>query len=94
MLNDGDIGLCAGCAFRAGTDANTYSPTKIKARLCLETGEPFYCHERDKIGAAPTSVCRGFLAARQKRVDLSKNAFSQGQHSVARSLIRALGGKA
>lgn len=36
---------CETCAFRPGTEANGSVLTRLKARLCAEAGEPFYCHE-------------------------------------------------
>lgn len=36
---------CEDCAFSAGTRASSDELTRLKARLCVDTGEPFYCHE-------------------------------------------------
>lgn len=58
--------LCGGCAFRDGTDANHYTPTQLKVRLCLETGEAFYCHENKNADGNPL-ICAGYLAARAAR---------------------------
>ena len=49
-------GPCATCAFRKGTEANETRHTMDLARLCVEGGRPFYCHEQPQL-------CRGFIAA-------------------------------
>lgn len=49
-------GPCATCAFRRGTEANCTPHTMELARLCVEGGRPFYCHEHP-------GLCRGFVAA-------------------------------
>ena len=36
---------CATCAFRLGTEASRQPLTVLKARLCAQIGEPFYCHD-------------------------------------------------
>ncbi len=47
---------CATCAFRPGTEANRTEHTIELARLCVEGGREFSCHERPQL-------CRGFIAA-------------------------------
>lgn len=42
---------CEGCAFRAGTDANKCDATRLKAQLCAEIPEEFYCHMREGLCA-------------------------------------------
>lgn len=63
--------MCPGCAFRPGTDAYE-GLTRIKATLCVQTGEPFYCHanllatggtDLEPIPGEPMSLCRGFVDA-------------------------------
>lgn len=49
-------GPCATCAFRSGTEAHQADYTYALARLCVEGGVPFYCHEQEQL-------CRGFIAA-------------------------------
>lgn len=49
-------GPCAGCAFRAGTQANQTAHTMQLARLCVEGITPFLCHEHPH-------ACRGWVAA-------------------------------
>lgn len=49
-------GPCATCALRVGTDANQASVTMLTVELCLMSGEPFYCHEHNR-------VCKGWIAA-------------------------------
>lgn len=51
-----DGGPCAGCAFRAGTEANSTPHTVALARACVEGIRPFYCHENP-------GLCRGWVAA-------------------------------
>jgi hypothetical protein len=55
---------CATCAFREGTQANLSELTQIKIRRCMDTAEPFYCHE-DPHGIA---LCRGFVDALDARL--------------------------
>ena len=49
-------GPCSTCAFRMGTEANQSIHTMQLARMCVEGGRPFYCHEHP-------GLCRGFVAA-------------------------------
>lgn len=35
---------CEDCAFSAGTKANSDDITRLKTKLCVDTGEPFFCH--------------------------------------------------
>jgi hypothetical protein len=49
---------CDTCAFRLGTDANTYAPTILNAAKCVMEHEPFYCHEGDPAGPLP--ICAGY----------------------------------
>jgi hypothetical protein len=37
---------CDGCAFASGTEANRDARTRLVIKLCVEIGQPFYCHER------------------------------------------------
>lgn len=37
--------MCSGCAGRKGTEANRTEQTFGMFRECVDTGEPFYCHE-------------------------------------------------
>jgi hypothetical protein len=36
---------CDGCAFNSNTTANKSDLTRLKAQLCVESRDPFYCHE-------------------------------------------------
>lgn len=49
-------GPCATCAFRPGTEAHRSPHTVALARLCVEGGRAFSCHEQ-------LQLCRGFIAA-------------------------------
>lgn len=49
-------GPCATCAFRPGTEASETEHTAVLARLCVEGGRQFWCHEK-------TQLCRGWIAA-------------------------------
>lgn len=51
-----DGGPCATCAFRPGTEASQSQHTVALARLCVEGGRYFHCHEQPQL-------CRGFVAA-------------------------------
>jgi hypothetical protein len=42
---------CTGCAYRLGTDANSYGPTLVVAALCILDGDIFGCHMADKVCA-------------------------------------------
>lgn len=37
--------MCKSCAGRKGTEANVTPGTVAMLTDCIETGEPFYCHE-------------------------------------------------
>lgn len=61
---------CTGCAFTAGTEANRDQLTTITAELCLQSGEPFFCHANavaDKLPRGRERVCRGYSEARETR---------------------------
>jgi hypothetical protein len=49
-------GPCATCAFRPGTEASRSEHTVVLARLCVEGGREFHCHEK-------AQLCRGWIAA-------------------------------
>jgi hypothetical protein len=76
--------LCGGCAFRAGTEANTYGPTQLTAKLCLEAGQPFFCHEARGPHGEPL-LCRGFAHALVNQP--SSNEAGSGQRTVASELL-------
>jgi hypothetical protein len=59
------MSACDDCAFRLGTSANGHKWTLLKARLCLITGEAFYCHRRGE----PQPVCAGYDEARRNQPD-------------------------
>lgn len=58
---------CQTCAFRPGTEANTDAITGIKAKLCAENAEPFYCHENllpdGTLPEGEEQLCAGFVDA-------------------------------
>lgn len=74
---------CEDCAFSAGTKANADDLTRLKTKLCVDTGEPFFCHSdvnelvRDGIPYSealricgpnePENICAGWLEAVAKR---------------------------
>lgn len=68
-------GQCAGCAFAPGSPANE-SLSMIKAKLCLYTGEPFWCHWNVIGGGDPPQIlpgtkrtlCRGWVDAMEHRI--------------------------
>ena len=47
---------CDDCAFSAGTEANSCSVTRLKAKLCVDAPVPFYCHRRE-------GLCAGWAVA-------------------------------
>ena len=55
---------CVECAFVKGTQANRSGATVMDAVKCVLEGEPFFCHLGLKDEDEPTSLCRGYLAAR------------------------------
>jgi hypothetical protein len=55
-----DGGPCSSCAFRPGTEANRSAHTVLLAKLCIEGGRMFSCHERP-------GLCRGYIAAANLR---------------------------
>lgn len=63
---------CDDCGFTKGTKANSNGVTEIKAQLCAEIPEPFYCHfnakENEKAGGTELIVpedkmflCQGWV---------------------------------
>lgn len=52
---------CKDCAFTPGTVPNLYWPSKMRADLCLISGEPFYCHHGEK------PVCKGWIEERRQQ---------------------------
>lgn len=66
--------VCDTCAFKQGSAANQCSPTIADLLDCLESGEPFYCHEGLSLDCeiiaeqggdefSPKHICFGFLQA-------------------------------
>lgn len=51
---------CSTCAFRLGTLPNGCPGTVMDAMKCGMEGEPFYCHDRRRLG----EKCHGWLAMR------------------------------
>jgi hypothetical protein len=83
---------CDDCAFRPGTEASSYSPTQLKAWLCLETGELFYCHKFESDEGAPV-LCKGFAEAAAKRTQEGcQRPQSNEEMQVAKALIGILQG--
>lgn len=37
--------MCGGCAGRKGSEANSTPATVEMLQKCIDSGEPFYCHE-------------------------------------------------
>lgn len=61
---------CSGCAFTAGTEAHRHDVTVLTAELCVQAGEPFFCHANaiaDKLPKGRERLCRGYLDERAKR---------------------------
>ena len=85
-------GMCHDCAFRPGTDASTYAPTRLKARLCSELGEPFYCHERIGPNGEPI-VCSGFAHGVRIEASPDKATFNVEQRKLASNLLSLVNGK-
>lgn len=55
---------CADCGFTKDTDANKSGVTEIKANLCAEIPEPFYCHFNAKENELPEDaavLCQGWV---------------------------------
>ncbi len=51
---------CEDCAYTPGTVPNLYPPSKLRADLCLISGDVFLCHHGDE------PVCQGWIEERQK----------------------------
>ena len=60
---------CATCAFTTGTQANSQDSTRIKADLCVNSGEPFFCHEPDRCDAEGPVACVGWVRAVIKKAE-------------------------
>lgn len=58
---------CSTCAFTSGTPANRSEITLLKAKLCVQACESFYCHENiHPDGTLPPGeerLCTGFVDA-------------------------------
>jgi hypothetical protein len=55
---------CHDCAFTKGTEANTSGVTSIKATLCAEVPEPFYCHfnaDGNELADGKEVLCQGWV---------------------------------
>jgi len=68
---------CDTCAFTPGTPANRRGLTVLKAKLCVLTSDPFYCHdnlmatggsELEPAPGTPYMLCRGFVDAMEARL--------------------------
>lgn len=59
---------CGTCAYRPGTEANRSEITLLKAQLCLESGEPFLCHE----DPSRRAICKGWADAFESRLKAGK----------------------
>jgi hypothetical protein len=65
---------CSGCAYRPGTEANLDELTQMTATLCVQAGEPFYCHANaieDKLPSDQKRICLGHFEAMFARGDVS-----------------------
>ncbi len=66
---------CGDCAFVPGTEAHGCESTRLSATLCVEAGEPFYCHRPNSAGVLEARVdetgepvlCHGFVEALDAR---------------------------
>ena len=67
-------GQCAGCAFAPGSPANQ-SLSMTKARLCVLSGEPFWCHwnvigaNNELLPGTRPTLCRGWVDATEARLE-------------------------
>lgn len=55
---------CSGCAFTEGTEAHRDDLTVLTAELCVQSGEPLFCHANaieDKLPRGSERVCRGYI---------------------------------
>jgi hypothetical protein len=85
--------MCAGCAFRPGSEAYTYSPTQLKVRLCQQSGEPFFCHEVTSPDGAPV-LCAGYIAERDNMTMSDGVELPPDARSAAVEFLRMLRGEA
>ena len=61
LADDGEADeRCATCAFRLGTFPNGCPETVLDALKCVMEGEPFYCHDKKRLG----ETCHGWFAGR------------------------------
>lgn len=61
---------CSGCAFVSGTEANRDQLTQLTAELCVQSGDPFFCHANaieDRLPKGQERLCRGYLDERARR---------------------------
>lgn len=72
---------CEDCAFRAGSNANKSLSTQLKAQLCAEIPEEFYCHLREK------TLCAGWALLANR---LNHEGYHAAQPEWKRHLKRVL----
>jgi hypothetical protein len=70
---------CATCAFRLGTFPNGCPETVMDAMKCGMEGEPFYCHDKHRIG----DTCHGWFAMRYALNGKSTRAPWPFSHEIA-----------
>lgn len=84
---------CATCAFTTGTVANLQDSTRIKAELCVLSGESFLCHEPDRSDAEGQVACVGWTQAVIKKAECgwyeSQPAWRQELHLRMADLVTA-----
>lgn len=93
----GFLPRCEGCAFNPQTDANRSDVTRLKARLCVEALEPFFCHEQvqeavnnglpysQAIEQVEMPLCSGWCEAVATRND---SGFYESQEEWRRAVLR------
>jgi hypothetical protein len=77
---------CHDCAFTAGTDASKSDITRMQARLCAESNEPFYCHVNEP------SLCAGYIEAAIKLREKGFHANEpEWRQEVRKALLETIG---
>jgi len=64
--------VCAGCAFRRGSQANQCAPTQHDARDAVAGEWPFMCHEETDASGNCLQGCRGYALARGREKQQEK----------------------
>lgn len=83
--------MCGSCAGRKGTEANASPETMAELTGCIETGEPFYCHESTAV-PDPNGIARDAHGTRYRPLPFERwrlcRAYTNAHPETTRSQAR------